>query len=168
MPKKVRPRAHIISNQSINYVEREALQSGFSCDKVASDYGIDINLYTYTNKGEIENGCIMIQVKATDNPKYSKDKHFISVVIERAHLEYWLDEPYPVILIIYDAQLEKAYWLYIQNYFENLESFQLERIGRTYTLRIAIQQLVDQGALQEWATFKKNVLTQAKGVIRHD
>lgn len=167
MTRKRRTREHIISDLAANHVEHKALLCGYSVDKTTHDYGIDLNLYTYSQNGEIENGCVFIQLKATDNPKYSVDNTFISFSIDRADLESWLDEPLPVVLIVYDAQIDKAYWIYVQRYFEALTDFNLETIGQTYTIRIDIDQVVTEEAIRRFASFKDNILAQVDGVIKH-
>jgi len=68
------------------------------------DYGIDLALYTYNEEGEIENGAIYVQLKATDTLQTLRDQQTVVLDLERADLEYWLVEPMPVILVLYDAQ----------------------------------------------------------------
>jgi len=168
LTKKRRTREHVISDLAVNHVERQALLCGYSVERISFDYGIDLNLYTYNQNGEIENGCVYIQVKATDNPKYSMHKSFISFSIDKADLESWLDEPLPVVLIVYDAQIDKAYWIYIQRYFEALTEFNLETLGKTYTIRLDTNQVINEEAVRKFASFKENVLAQVEGVIRHN
>lgn len=167
MTKKRRTREHIISDLAANHVELRALLCGYSVERISHDYGIDLNLYTYTQNGEIENGCVYIQLKATDNPRYSVDNSFISLSIDRADLEYWLDEPLPVVLIVYDAQIDKAYWVYVQRYFEALTNFNLNTVGQTHAIRINTDQVVNEEAVREFASFKEYVLAQVEEVIRH-
>jgi len=63
------------------------------------------------------------QVKATDHLKRLAGGQTISWRIESAHLHHWLNEPMPVILVVYDAQQDEAYWLYVQKYFEEAPTF---------------------------------------------
>ena len=65
-PGKLRTRAHVLADVSINYVERQVLLCGFSVDRVQHDYGYDLTMTTYQDTGEIEPGAVYIQVKATD------------------------------------------------------------------------------------------------------
>jgi hypothetical protein len=73
----------------------------------------------------------------------------------------------PWILILYDAQADLAYWLYIQAYFERQVGFSLAQIGKTVTLYLPIGNILDQEAIRLFARYKKDVLTQVQGVIRH-
>ena len=38
---KLRPRSHVIADLSVNFVERFALNCGFSVERFGSDYGYD-------------------------------------------------------------------------------------------------------------------------------
>lgn len=126
LTRKRRTREHIIADMAVNYLEQHALSCGFAIERISHDYGIDANLYTYSNSGELENGCIYIQLKATESPKYSKKGDFLSFAIKKSDLETWLEEPLPVILVVYDVTIDRAYWVYIQRYFESLRGFNLK------------------------------------------
>jgi hypothetical protein len=119
-----------------------------------------MNLYTYSGSGEIENGCVYVQLKATDKPKYSTDGTFISFSIYKSDLEYWLEEPLPVILVIYDAQIDKAYWLHVQGHFQSIAGFNLETIGDTHTVRIRTDQVVNQEAIFKFASLRNDFLAK--------
>ncbi len=68
--KKRRTREHVIADLSVNHVERQALLAGFAVQRIVRDYGIDLFIATYAASGEVENGEIRIQLKATDSPKW--------------------------------------------------------------------------------------------------
>lgn len=167
MTRKRRTRQHIIADLSVNHVERFVLLAGFSVERIENDYGIDLNLYTYDNAGEIENGTIFIQLKASDSLRYLKNSDYISFSIRRSDLESWLEELFPVILVLYDAALDKAYWLYIQRYFESLPGFDLKLIGETYTIRVKIDNVLAVDVVRQWALFKLSVLSQLGKVVKH-
>lgn len=167
LTRKRRTREHVIADMAVNHLERHALLCGFSVERINQDYGIDANLYTYSASGELENGCIYIQSKATECPKYSKQEDFLSFAIEKSDLETWLTEPLPVILTVYDATIDQAYWVYIQRYFETLRDFKLNDVGQTYTIRIDTRHVVDRDAILQFAAFKDSILAQVGGVIKH-
>ncbi|AKG21318.1 DUF4365 domain-containing protein [Calothrix sp. 336/3] len=168
MPRKRRPREHIIADLSVNYVEKYILLCGFSVERIIYDYGYDLVIFTYNERGEIENGQIYIQLKSTDSLAVLFDQKTITFSLTRSDLELWLLEPMPCILVVYDAKASQAYWLYIQAYFENLEGFNLSDIGERITVRIPKDNLLNRQAIQIFAKFKGDVLSQLQGVIRHD
>ena len=167
MTRKRRTRQHIIADLSVNYVERFILLAGFSVERIENDYGIDLNLYTYDNSGEIENGTIFIQLKASDNLRNSKNGDYVSFSIRRSDLESWLEELFPVMLVLYDPALDKAYWLYIQRHFESLPSFDLGSIGETYTVRLELGNVLAVDTIKQWASFKQSILFQLGKVVKH-
>jgi Domain of unknown function (DUF4365) len=113
--KKKRPRQHIIADLSVNHVERYVLLCGYSVERVEHDYGVDLVIFTYDADGEIENGLIYIQLKATDRLSVLADGSAVVFSLKRADLELWLQEPMPWILIelclfvVYGINREKAY-----------------------------------------------------------
>jgi len=52
-PRKRRTRAHVIADQSVNHVERYVLDEGHTVQRLGSDYGYDLVLFTYDEKGYI-------------------------------------------------------------------------------------------------------------------
>ena len=131
-------REHVIADLSANHFERHALRCGFSVERIEHDYGLDLVLFTYDRYGEIENGQVFIQLKASDHLDLSAGRDTFPFQVKRADLEYWLREPWPVILVLYDARRDRAYWLYLQAYFEALGLDIGLRPGRTATVRVPI------------------------------
>jgi hypothetical protein len=165
--RKRRTRSHIIADLSANHFERHALLCGYSVERMLHDYGVDLTLYTYNEDGEPETDSIKIQLKATDNLPVLKDEQTISFTLLRADLEYWLEEWSPVILVVYDAQNDIAYWLYIQAYFQQRPEFNLTLIGETITVPIAMSQVIDKETIRQFAQFKTNIIQQSLG-MKHE
>ena len=59
----------------------------------------------------------------------------ISFRVQRADLERWLEETMPVLLILYDAKSETAYWNYIQAHYAAQTDWDFTQIGRTEICR---------------------------------
>ncbi len=129
-PRKRRTREHIIADLSINYFERQVLLTGHTAERIVHDYGLDMVVLTYFDAGEPEAGLIYAQVKATDQLELVGNGRFVSCRIERAHLRGWLPETFPVILIVYDAIHDRAWWLYIQAAFTGTPLSRSARFGR--------------------------------------
>lgn len=165
--RKRRTREHVIAELAANHFERYALKCGFALERIQHDYGLDGGLYTYQSNGEPEEGFINVQFKASEHIKYNKDGTFASFSIEQAHLSEWLDEPFPVLLVLYDVNIEKSYWVYIQRYFELIAGFSLGKKQKTYTVRLPVNQTVNESSMRLFAEFKQLVLKQLDGVISH-
>src|SRR5256885_7563726 len=65
-PRKQRTRQHIIADQSVNYVERFIIDEGHTAQRLASDYGYDLILFTYDEEGYAEPGVAFLQLKASE------------------------------------------------------------------------------------------------------
>ena len=74
----------------------------------------------------------------------------------------------PVILIVYDARADIAYWVYVQAYFEALPNFRLQEVGETVTVHLKRTQTITENAIQAFAGYKENVLRQIQGVVHHE
>ena len=163
---KRRPRSHIIADLSVNHVEYHALNCGFSVERFEKDYGYDLNLYTYTTKGEPENEAITIQLKASD--KLDKKAKYIHFNIDTRDIRNWRSQVLPMILILYDAPNEVGYWLYIQEYFQNLSGFKLNKNQKTFTVKVPKNNVIDNNSMKGFQTFKRKILAQINKVtIKH-
>lgn len=148
MQRKRRTREHIIADLSVNHIERFVLLCGHTIEKISSDYGYDLILYTYTSEGELENGNIYIQVKATDNIRFISNGQAASFSLKKKDLNTWLAEPLPVILILYDAVRNRAYWLYVQEYFESVRDFDIKKV-KSITVSISLSVIVSANPVSE-------------------
>lgn len=73
----------------------------------------------------------------------------------------------PVILVVYDAQVDEAYWLYVQAYFESEPEFDLGSAGETVTVHLPKANVLHQQSIRTMARYRDDVLRQVQGVIRH-
>lgn len=153
-PRKRRTREHVIADLSINHVERFALRSGYAVSRVQPDYGLDLMMFTYTARGDVENGLVFMQLKATDHLRWRKDRQAILVRIKRGDLVYWVGEMEPIMLIVYDAKQDRAYWLYIQGAMTGGQIFRLRRRGSTVTIHVPAQNVVNEDAMRQFARYK--------------
>ena len=157
--RKRRTREHVIADLSVNHVERFALLCGFSVERVRFDYGIDLIVHTYNRQGEIENGRILFQLKASDRLRLSQDGSTVQCRLARADLNYWLGETMPVILIQYDARNDRAYWIHIQGHCQGMLTFHM---GNNLTLSIPHENLLDRRSMKHFARKKTLILAQQR------
>lgn len=167
-PGKRRTREHVIADLSVNHVERQVLLCGHTVERVVHDYGIDLELATFTRKGEREIGLILLQVKASDRLRLRRGPASFSFRIERRDLVLWLGEPMPVILIIYDAQKNVAYWLYVQSHFRSRKDFNLFAAGKTITVAVPPANVVEPPAIRRFARFRNRILEQLQEVVHYE
>jgi hypothetical protein len=166
--KKKRTREHVIADLSINHTERQALLAGFAVQRIVRDYGIDLFLATYDRFGYVENGEIRIQLKATDRPKWVRGGRTVAVRVDQADFRHWLMEPMPVILVIYDAPNDTAYWLYVQAHFASERSARFDKGGTRITVHVPRTNVVTPSAMREFAAYRDQILAQLGGLTHHD
>jgi hypothetical protein len=164
--RKRRTREHVIADLGLNHVERFVLRCGHTMERFRHDYGFDLLLFTYDNNGEYENGDVRLQVKASDKLPPPKGGA-VAWRVDCAHLRHWLNEPMPVILIVYDAQRDMAYWLYIQQYFEARRVVQVAAGRGTLTVKLPKDNVLDEKTVRRFSRFRDIIVAQSRGVIRH-
>ena len=80
--RKRRTREHVIADLSVNHVERQVMRCGWTAERMRHDYGVDLFVETYNSKGEVQNGRIVFQLKATDSLKRSADGTVIPIRLD--------------------------------------------------------------------------------------
>src|SRR5207245_1132038 len=88
--------------------------------------------------------------------------------VERRDLAVWLRQPMPVILVVYDARKDTAYWLYVQRYFQRLRGFNLFAAGESVTVCMPVAHLVNTNAMRKFARFRARVVKQMGEIIHAD
>jgi len=159
-PRKRRTREHVIADLSVNHVERHALLAGYVVERMIHDYGIDLELFTFSRDGEIEGGAIPLQLKATDGLRLKPGQATFGFRMERKDLARWLAEPMPVILIVFAVRKEIAYWLYVQHYFRQQKGFNIFAAGKTMTVSMPTANVVTPAAMRRFARFRDRVVEQ--------
>jgi hypothetical protein len=154
-PRKLRTREHVIADLGINHVERQILLCGHTPQRITHDYGYDLLMVTYSPGGEVEGGWAYFQVKATNRLPLLKDRKTISWTLSRRDLKLWLGEMYPVILAVYHAARDRAYWLDVQEYFSGPRTPGLFGPAQTINVLIPASQALDRRAIHRIARRKR-------------
>jgi hypothetical protein len=147
----------VIADLSVNHVERHVLLAGHTLHRVYFDYGYDLAMFTYSEHGEAEPGFAFFQVKATDQLRVSQSAKSFGWRISRRDLRLWLNETYPVMLIVYDAQRNQAYWLDMQQYFAGWTTADLFTAGETIRVHVPLQSRLNQRSIGRIAEHKRAV-----------
>ncbi|WP_083469464.1 DUF4365 domain-containing protein [Methylobacterium variabile] len=90
---------------------------GYAFDVPSNDYGFDGQITTFRPNAEIESEYINVQLKATDGIKIL-DNGQISFSLDMNDINAWLENFFPVVLVVFDAQNERGYYIIIQEYFK--------------------------------------------------
>jgi hypothetical protein len=145
----------VIADLGVHHVAGHVLRCGYTMQPIAPDYGLDQALMTYNQRGHGEPGVIWVQVKATDHPQRAKGQAAL-----RRDLLSWVAEQYPVILVLYDAPADRAYWLHVQDEFSGGKVFQLSSRGSTITVHIPLAQSLTEEAVRQFRQLKKAAIAR--------
>jgi hypothetical protein len=165
--RKRRTREHVLADLSANYVEKQALRCGYTAERTRLDYGIDLVVQTFNRRGEVESSRILFQLKATDRIRTLASAKAVSCRIERADLAHWLEEPFPVVLVLYEAKLDTGYWLYVQHHFAKLAGFDLAHCGKRVTVLIPRSNVLDRQTMRTLARAKNAAAGSYRKVWTH-
>lgn len=115
---------------------------------------MDLYVWTYADDGQVENGSIGIQVKATDRLTRLADGRTISCRVDTADMVYWRREEDPVILVVYDAAKDRAYWLDVRAAARAWQPDATAWRTRTVALRIPMANRLTMHAMRQFRRWK--------------
>ena len=155
-PRKQRTRQHVIADLSIHHVERFILEEGHTAQRLGSDYGYDLILWTFDRDGYPEPGSIYFQFKAMERLVEKGTDCVYDVDIRDYNL--WMLEKTPVILVLFDATRKRACWLCIQRYFREDKARQPKKGAKTVRVRVTMRQGVNRRAIAQMRALKQETL----------
>src|SRR5436305_528613 len=141
-PRKQRTREHVIADQSVNHVERFIIDEGHTSQRMEKDYGYDLLLFTYDERGYSEPDFLSFQVKAAESLHAVDSDYVFDLDIRDYNL--WMQERMPVILILLDASRRRACWLAMQSYFREDPSRSPTKGAKTVRVRVPMRQVVNR------------------------
>src|SRR5438552_17494824 len=98
IPRKQRTRQHVIADLSVHHVERFILEAGHTAQRLGSDYGYDLLMWTFDEQGYVEPGAIYFQFKARETLNERATGYVYDLDIRDYNL--WIREEMPVILVL--------------------------------------------------------------------
>src|SRR5271169_2635449 len=99
-PRKQRTRQHVIADQSVNHVERFIIDEGHTAQGLEKDYGYDLLLFTFDERGYAEPGLVSLQLKASETLAQSGTDYVFDLDIRDYNL--WMMERMPVFLVLFE------------------------------------------------------------------
>jgi hypothetical protein len=137
----------------VNHVERFIIDEGHTAQRFGTDYGYDLIMMTFDEQGYAEPDLIYLQLKASESLVRVGENYAYDVDIRDYNL--WRIERLPVILVLFDAVARRAYWVHVQNYFEDT-SRQPKRGAKTVRIRIPRRQVVSRRAVARMRALKQS------------
>jgi hypothetical protein len=160
-PRKQRTRAHVIADLSANHVERFVLEEGNTAQRLGSDYGYDLVVFTHDEQGYVEPGWVFIQLKAAETLKVAGSAYPFDLDIRDYNL--WMLEEVPVILILFDVSRRRGYWLWVQNYFKRNLARLPKKGAKTVRVHVPARQPVNRRAIATWRGLKRHIRRSPTG-----
>ena len=146
---KLRTRQQIIEDLALNHIERQILLSGNVLKRKGDiEYDYDGAIVTFDEEGQINNLSLMVQLKSTDGIQLSPKKAGFDVDLSKQDLERWLSTETPVLLILYDAQQDIAYFTDLQTYF-NENGHLLKNVRKFVTISLSPSWIFNKAAILE-------------------
>ena len=144
--RKQRTRQHIIEDLGFNHTEKQVLLTGSIVQRYFKDYGYDGEIQTFDENGLYETGYALFQLKSTDFPKLNKTQDVLLFDLSKRDLELWLFENIPVVVILYCANWDKAFYVELATYF-NKNKIDLQKVVKFVRIKIPIQNIFDKEAV---------------------
>jgi hypothetical protein len=129
---------------------------------VTSDYGYDAFIFTFDGRGRIENGLVYVQLKATDKLRLSADRRRVLYSISTRDIRLWQDEFMPVYLVLYDANANVAYWVYLQQYLVRRRIRAARLNTNSLTIEIEVSTTLSTATIRTWRDDKRKAIAQIK------
>lgn len=151
--RKIRTREHVIAAMSLHHVAYIVAKAGYALDIPIADYGVDGLITTFDTNGNIESGAISLQLKATDHLGTRSDGR-IAVRLDLRDIDFWLENFFPVIVVMFDARSETGYYLIVQEYFKAHPLTAAQRQRTALTVHIDPGAVVSDSAVRSWRDLK--------------
>jgi hypothetical protein len=142
-------------------VERYIIDAGHTAQRVEKDYGYDLLLFTYDERGYSEPDFLSLQLKAAEALSASGSAYAFDLDIRDYNL--WMQERMPVILILFDASRRRAFWLAMQTYFQSHPDRRPRKGAKTVRVRVPVRQVVNCKAIAKLRDLKWAARRQALG-----
>ncbi len=97
-----------------------------------------------------------MQLKAAGTLQESGGNYAFDLDVRDYNL--WMTEPFPVVLVLYDAGRRRAYWVYVQQYFEGDLSRRPRKKAKTVRVQVPRRQAFTRRAVARLRQYKQEVL----------
>jgi hypothetical protein len=159
-PRKRRTRQHVIADLSVHHLERFILEEGHTAQRLGSDYGYDLIMWTFDGQGYAEPGAVYFQLKAMETLDESGTNYLFDLDIRDYNL--WVREELPVFLVLFDATRRRAYWLAVQPYFKEDPSRRPKKGAKSVRIRVPKRQVVNRRAISIMRELKQATIRRER------
>lgn len=154
-PRKQRTRQHVIADLSVHHVEGFILDEGHTAQRFGSDYSYDLIMSTFDAAGFTEPGSVYFQLKAAESLHVVGSTYVFDVDMRDYNL--WIQEEFPVVLVLFDASRRKAYWLAIQRYFHEDAARKPKKGAKFVRVHVPKRQAINRPAIARMRELKRQM-----------
>jgi hypothetical protein len=159
--RKQRTRQHVIADLSVHHLEGFVLEEGHTAQQLQRDYGYDLLMFTYDERGYVEPGFVSLQVKAAESLQSAGPEYAFDLDVRDYNL--WMAEKMPVVLVLFDASRRRAYWLAVKEYFREDATRQPRKGAKTVRVHVAGRQRLNRRAIGKMRELKNRLHARVKG-----
>ncbi len=153
-----RTRSHVLDRKARDYV-KQILPPEWIIQDGQEDYGIDLVVEIVKDE-QVTGALFLMQLKGTDSLTVRK-RGYVAHPCKTSTLMYFLQRPELIVYLVYDAQKNVGYWVWIKDYIrDKLKTNWKEQ--KTATVRIPLDNKFDADAVKEIARRVLNFHKQAK------
>jgi hypothetical protein len=163
LPRKRRTRQHVIAAQSVNYVERFIIDEGHTAQRLEADYGYDLVVQTYDERGFVEPGLIRMQLKATES--LHRGGAGFAHDIDLRDYNLWNLELMPVILVLFEATKRRAWWVHVQGFFQESDERKPAKGAKSVRINVPARQQINLRAIAQLRGIKQKSHMRLRGRI---
>ena len=165
--RKKRTLEHISGDRAIHEIERVVLDRGFALERTTVDYGTDFTLHVFDEDFQYI-GFLIGQSRARSGLAPNADGSF-SLAVDVGHVDQWLAQLDPFIVVLYDIDRRVGYWYYVQANRPQLRDM-IERCANgqtTITIRFDPRKRVDAQSLDLFRHWVVHHQEQAENVLEY-
>jgi len=162
--RKRRTRQHVIEEMGVNFLERQVLRRGHQLQRPSlREYGCDATMFHFAANGEIEDGEVRFQIKATDVIRRIHDGRSVVCRVETAHVRYWYWQTIPFVLVQYDAASNRGYWVHLQPYVDSHARL-LSRQRKSVSLHLPVSNVLTVRAIDRFRQISLDIADRRRKV----
>ena len=131
-----RKKSSQIGERAVLLVEKIFNEVNWVCNRLYHDFGIDLHVKVFESEQAMP-WEFHVQVKGSQSLHTSKGH--IQYSIDTKNLKDWYDSPLPVLLVVCDVRNERAYYLWVKEYLDELDKTYSSKLE---SLRDELEELV--------------------------
>jgi len=116
-----RPQTTQTGIKAVNLVREVLNELNWVSNPLSEDFGIDLHVKVFESTGQRRALPWEFYVQVKGTTRLACDKESVRFNIDTQHLRDWSESRLPVLLVVCDVIQNTGYWLFVNEYLENLD-----------------------------------------------